>query len=120
MAKIKLTKGELKRQRDALKQFERYLPTLQLKKQQLQLEILQQNLILEEKKRVLDQKKQAIYLWAGLLADTQINLKSFLKVDKIQTRIKNIAGVDMSENNDADGNPGRFAVSRKTFPLPEH
>ncbi len=95
MAKIKLTKGELKRQRDALKQFERYLPTLQLKKQQLQLEILQQNLILEEKKRVLDQKKQAIYLWAGLLADTQINLKSFLKVDKIQTRIKNIAGVDI-------------------------
>ena len=41
MAKIKLTKNELKVQRDALKRFERYLPTLQLKKQQLQLEVRQ-------------------------------------------------------------------------------
>ena len=39
MAKIKFTKTELKRQRDQLKQFTRFLPTLQLKKQQLQLEI---------------------------------------------------------------------------------
>ena len=41
MAKIKFTKTELKRQRDQLKQFTRFLPTLQLKKQQLQLEIKQ-------------------------------------------------------------------------------
>ena len=39
MAKIKLTKNELKKQKDALKMYERYLPTLQLKKQQLQIEI---------------------------------------------------------------------------------
>ena len=41
MPKIKLTKNELKIQRDALKRFQRYLPTLQLKKQQLQLEVRQ-------------------------------------------------------------------------------
>ena len=41
MAKIKLTKNELKTQRDALKRFQRYLPTLQLKKQQLQMEIME-------------------------------------------------------------------------------
>ena len=35
MAKIKLTKNELKGQKDYLKRFERYLPTLQLKKQQV-------------------------------------------------------------------------------------
>jgi len=39
MAKIKLTKTELKAQGDALKRFERFLPMLQLKKQQLQVEI---------------------------------------------------------------------------------
>ena len=32
---VKLTKNELKVQKDRLKQFQRYLPTLQLKKQQL-------------------------------------------------------------------------------------
>jgi V/A-type H+-transporting ATPase subunit D len=39
MAKIKLTKNELKTQRDAMARFQRYLPTLQLKKQQLQMEM---------------------------------------------------------------------------------
>ena len=35
MAKVKLTKNALKAERDALKRFQRYLPTLLLKKQQL-------------------------------------------------------------------------------------
>ena len=39
MAKIKLTKNEQKIQKDALKMYQRYLPTLTLKKQQLQTEI---------------------------------------------------------------------------------
>jgi len=41
MGKIKFTKTELKKQQDEQKQFLRFLPTLQLKKQQLQLEIRQ-------------------------------------------------------------------------------
>ena len=101
MAKIKLTKGELKRQRDALKQFLRYLPTLQLKKQQLQLEILQQNVILQDIKQILIRKKQAINLWAGLLAEPQVKIKLFLKPEKIITHLKNIAGVGfVSEKED--------------------
>ncbi|MCX5669370.1 MAG: V-type ATP synthase subunit D [Candidatus Omnitrophica bacterium] len=95
MAKIKLTKGELKRQRDALKQFARYLPTLQLKKQQLQLEILQQNTTLQDIKQVLIKKRQAIYSWAGLLAEPQVEIKLFVKSEKIITHLKNIAGVDI-------------------------
>lgn len=39
MAKVKLTKNALKAERDALKRFQRYLPTLLLKKQQLQMEM---------------------------------------------------------------------------------
>ncbi len=96
MAKIKLTKGELKRQRDALKQFKRYLPTLQLKKQQLQLEILQQNLILQEKNLALTKKRQVIDSWIGLLEHSAIDLKPFLKPGRIITHPKNIAGVDVS------------------------
>lgn len=38
---VKLTKNELKTQKDRLKRFERYLPTLQLKKQQLQAVVMQ-------------------------------------------------------------------------------
>jgi len=39
MAKVKHTKTELKAQSDALRRFQRFLPMLQLKKQQLQAEL---------------------------------------------------------------------------------
>ena len=52
--KIKLTQGELKRQRDILRQYERYLPTLQLKKQLLQLEIVYQHSALHEEEEFLN------------------------------------------------------------------
>jgi V/A-type H+-transporting ATPase subunit D len=95
MAKIKLTKGELKKQRDALKQFQRYLPTLQLKKQQLQLEISQQSAMLEEAKQVLSKNIQAAHSWAGLLAEPRVEIKPFLKSERVARRFKNIAGVDI-------------------------
>jgi len=94
-AKIKFTKGELKKQRDALKQFQRYLPTLQLKKQQLQLEILQQNVFLSDAKQTLIKKRQTALSWAGLLAETLAEVNLFLKIEKITTHQKNIAGVDI-------------------------
>ena len=46
---IKLTKNEQKVQKDNLKQFQRYLPTLQLKKQQLQSVIMRKKAELEQK-----------------------------------------------------------------------
>lgn len=95
MAKIKLTKGELKKQRDALKQYERYLPTLQLKKQQLQMEILRQNSLLEEKRLNEAKKMSGIETWAGLLTDQGINIGSWVKPKEIIRGVRNIAGVDL-------------------------
>ena len=60
MAKIKLTKGELKRQRDSLKQFKRYLPTLILKKQQLKSKILEIRKILKERMTVFQDKEKMV------------------------------------------------------------
>jgi V/A-type H+-transporting ATPase subunit D len=93
--KIKLTKGELKRQRDALKQYERYLPTLQLKKQQLQLEILQQLNLLSQNKESQAKKKEAARAWIGLLVEPGINIKPWLIPESIITSSKNVAGVDL-------------------------
>ncbi len=95
MAKIKLNKGELKRQRDALKQYERYLPTLQLKKQQLQLEILRQLAVLEEKRDAQEKRRKLITSWIGLLEDPVISIKPYLTANKIITGLKNVAGVDI-------------------------
>jgi V/A-type H+-transporting ATPase subunit D len=95
MSKIKLTKGELKKQRDALKRYERYLPTLQLKKQQLQMEILRQLSVLEEKKHLEASKRKSVETWAGLLAEITVDIKPWLEPKQIHTGARNIAGVDI-------------------------
>ncbi len=93
--KVKLTKGELKKQRDVLKQYERYLPTLQLKKQQLQLEILQQLNLLAEKKHLEERKKEAVKAWAGLLSEEVKGLKEWIFPLNIIRTEKNVAGVNL-------------------------
>ncbi|MDD1652532.1 MAG: V-type ATP synthase subunit D [Methanomicrobiales archaeon] len=92
--KIRLTQGELKRQRDALRQFERYLPTLQLKKQLLQLEIVHQVSALRERQASLSVMEGAAREWAGLLnEDPRIGV--WLVPGAVITGRKNIAGVDV-------------------------
>jgi V/A-type H+-transporting ATPase subunit D len=95
MAKIRFTKGELKRQRDALRQYRRYLPTLQLKKQQLQIEILRQVGALEARRQNELAKKSAIENWAGLLSEPQIKINDWVRPKQIVAGVKNIAGVDL-------------------------
>ena len=92
MPKINLTKNELKIQKDDLKRFNRYLPMLTLKKQQLQAELLRvDNLIhsLLEKEKQLE---EALFIWADVFAE-DIDLSLLLKVKKIKTESGNIAGV---------------------------
>lgn len=102
MAKVKLTKGELKKQRDALRQYERYLPTLQLKKQQLQLEIVHQLSLLAEKKHLEERKKEAIKAWAGLLSQEVAGLKEWITPVNIIETEKNVAGVILPVFEKAD------------------
>jgi V/A-type H+-transporting ATPase subunit D len=71
------------------------LPTLQLKKQQLQLEILAQLSAAEEKEHSLAVKKKSASIWSGLLAEPQISLKAHITPGKIITGNKNVAGVDI-------------------------
>ena len=94
MAKIKLTKNELKAQKDALKRFERYLPTLVLKKQQLQLVVRQVEAEIREKGQVLDALRSALDSWIAVFGDP-IDLEVFIQIGKIVTSDGNIAGVDI-------------------------
>ena len=105
--KIKLTQGELKRQRDALRQYERYLPTLQLKKQLLQLEILHQQSALKERKNSLSEKKKSAENWSGLLVEAP-DIRQWLIPKKIITAKKNIAGVDVPVFERVDFEPAEY------------
>jgi len=95
MAKIKLTKGELKKQRDSLKQYRRYLPTLQLKKQQLQMKILETRAILNKKLGVFFEKEKTIKEWVDLLGDSQVDLTEWLTPESVSVDTLNIAGTNI-------------------------
>jgi V/A-type H+-transporting ATPase subunit D len=92
--KIRLTQGELKRQRDSLRQYERYLPTLQLKKQQLQLEILHQQRSRTARENSLAVWQEMAKDWLGLLIEAP-EIGQWIVPEKTITTGKNIAGVDV-------------------------
>lgn len=95
MAKIKLTKTELKAQTDALKRFQRFLPMLQLKKQQLQGEIAG----IAAKAEAVSSRERAVRAslngWVGLLATGEDLLGDLVKVKDVRTSSANIAGVEI-------------------------
>ena len=94
MAKLKHTKTELKRQRDSLRRFERYLPTLQLKKQQLQMEVRNVETRLEEKRA--DQKKVRSDLdpWVSMFSEP-FPFEEYLRLARVEESIANVAGVSI-------------------------
>jgi V/A-type H+-transporting ATPase subunit D len=97
MAKIKLTKTELKHQRDSLSQFKRFLPTLQLKKQQLQMEMQKCSEELEKHRRMEEELKASLDSWVSLFSGEHIvhHLGSLVKVKDVSESTRNIAGVEV-------------------------
>ena len=94
MAKIKFTKNELKRQKDALKRFLRYLPTLMLKKQQLQMEIRKVEAQEAELKRNRKARYEEIGRWIAVFGE-DVAFPELLTVKSLDTEVGNIAGVDI-------------------------
>ena len=92
MAKIKHTKNELKAQRDALKRYERYLPTLQLKKQQLQLEVRQVEARVEAKRGEEQDLRRALETWVHLYSEP-VAWERYLRVRAVREGQGNVAGV---------------------------
>jgi V/A-type H+-transporting ATPase subunit D len=94
MPRIRLNKTELKKQRDALRRFQRYLPMLQLKKQQLQAEVER---VRREQARVLDagqRQREALLGWVALLAE-DVGLEKRIALERVEIEWVNIAGVSI-------------------------
>ncbi len=108
MAKIKLTKNELKVQKDALKMYRRYLPTLTLKKQQLGAEI---HAIEQQAKAVRRQRaelEEGFKAWIAVFSEEAAFPKGIIRVENIRKGFGNIAGVVIPTYEGADFSRGDY------------
>jgi len=95
MLKIRLTKNELKKQKDALKMYNRYLPTLILKKQQLQIEIRK----VEERRHSLQEEKDSLeeefWSWIAVFGEDAGLSERMIVLEEFRRGNGNIAGVNI-------------------------
>ena len=108
MAKIKLTKNELKVQKDALKMYRRYLPTLTLKKQQLQSEIR----AIEAKAKAVRKEREDLEFgfreWIAVFSEMNAFPQGIITVSNVRKGMGNIAGVDIPTYEGADFTRGDY------------
>ena len=97
MAKLKFTNTELKNQQDNKKQFERFLPTLQLKKQQLQLEVRQSADALEANLEAQKELQKSLEVCIAFFGDDDTSelVSSNVVIKEVITGTANIAGINI-------------------------
>ena len=108
MAKIKLTKNEQKVQKDALKMYQRYLPTLTLKKQQLQTEIRTIDAKAKEVRAKRKQLEKEFDEWISVFGDVDAFKPGMVTVKNIKKGVGNIAGVVIPVYEGADFSRGDY------------
>lgn len=113
MATIKLTKNELKAQKDALKMYQRYLPTLTLKKQQLQSEIRAIEIRANEVRAKRKALEAEFTRWIAVFGEEDAFDPSMVKVSNIRKGVGNIAGVTIPVYEGADFTRGDYDLYSK-------
>ncbi len=112
MAKIRLTKNELKKQKDSLKMYKRYLPTLMLKKQQLQMEIRQTDIRLKELRDAKESLDESFKSWIGVFGEKGFFTEDVIKITSLKTGYGNVAGVSIPIFENAEFETARYDLAR--------
>ena len=92
MGRIKHSKTELKAQRDALGRYTRFLPMLQLKKQQLQSEIQRIDAEIQRVQAAESGARSQLSAWVRLCSEL-VGLPSHVELEHVEVAEGNIAGV---------------------------
>ena len=108
MASVKLTKNELKVQKDALKMYRRYLPTLTLKKQQLQTEIFGIRARAAAVRQARQELERGFDDWIAVFSEQAAFPDGVVTVRNIRRGEGNIAGVTIPTFEGADFSRGDY------------
>jgi V/A-type H+-transporting ATPase subunit D len=111
--KIKYTKTEQARQKKILKVSLRMLPLFEAMEKSLMVTInsIAQNI--ERLEEVIEQNKKEAMPWIAVLSDSWVDVDSYISVNKVVTKPKDIAGVRVQQYDKVD-----FTVSPVTDDTP--
>ncbi len=94
MAKIKFTRNELKAQREALARYSRFLPTLELKKMQLEMERRKILQAMTEVQNSIAQIRAQFTTWQQILCEAYpLPVQDLVQIAEVITTQTNIAGI---------------------------
>ena len=109
--KVKLTRPELKRYREALRRYERYLPMLKLKQQRLQVMLREVAKQRAEAERLCDEIERALRQYETVFADRAgVPLKTWAQPSEVFVDEKNVAGVRVPVFRDAVFPEARYSL----------
>lgn len=92
MAKVALNKSALNKEKRSLKTFNRYLPALELKRQQLMIERKKAEEALEETQGALNDVERLVRAQLPMLARDDVQVENLVKVTDVRLTTENIVG----------------------------
>ena len=109
--KFKLTRLEMKRQRDLSARFSRFLPTLKLKQQQLQVTLIEVRAQRDQLQADVEHAESQFKPYAAVLNDLAgVNVRQLAQPLEVLTGITNIAGVNVPVFNDVKFAEARYSL----------
>jgi len=109
--KIKLTRPELKRYRDALSRYQRYLPMLKLKQQRLQVTLREVARKRREAELARQEADAALKAYGSVMSDRAgIPLDDWAQPADVRVSKKNIAGVEVPVFEDVEFPEARYSL----------
>ena len=93
MANIALSKSSLQQQRDRLRLFERFLPSLELKRQQLTAEYKKAVEVLAQAEQGADQASRSLTALLPILGSARMNLSGLVRIRHVEVAEEDVLGL---------------------------
>lgn len=109
--KLRLTRPELKRQRDSLARFTRYLPMLKLKQQQLQITIIEVDQRRRRARGEMESAREQMQPYRRVLRDLAgVNVEALARPREVATHQENVAGVRIPVFDSVSFPPAEYSL----------
>lgn len=95
MSKLSLTKSGLQKERNQLNLYERVLPSLDLKREQLTIELSRAKRELDLKSEEIEELKSEVSKQVPMIANSEIPLSGLVNIDTVEYEQENVVGVNL-------------------------